>query len=547
MNSLLWKQWREKKGYLTIFTAWMVSAVVYLVGYEFGHHFRAAVGSFSVCAWFYSVVAAIFLAMRTTRGEDADGTMTFTASLPVSLRRAGAMRIVGAVATLALPILIAASLLSIVLASGLIEQAAPRVHLAQAYHRLLERETAQLVTSLEQLWSVALIAIFGGVQLLLILSLVGCWLRNQAQIGFMGAVLALGSMIAEGLLWYGDHRNAYAQLTFGALFPQSLVIHWSYSGFGDIPGSYTDHELAPQRWLAMGLAVPWLALIGCLFVIRYGVRQPFSLSAKRWRLRLAMPPLWSRVPVRFPSGGIAVIWLELRQSVPLAAFGLLLAVLITIAGGLMERGHGHSFGTEILMDMPHSVFFVGMLWAVVVGSGLYSADLGEGLGGFWRSRPISPAMWFWSKFVVGLVAVLGVLDGITILISWNAPRETPTTGMSWAYIGCFPIIHAHLYALAVLGTCWLRRPVVGGILAILGYAILTVAITAFPLTIELDPMNIYNHLLQAERDGHLDFTQHQYPVVYCILALSIIVLAFLASRLATPLQPTYRWFTSLAT
>src|SRR5439155_2719318 len=102
----------------------------------------------------------------------------------------------------------------------------------------------------------------------------------------------------------------------------------SYSGFGDIPGGYTDHELALYRWPALGLAIAWLALIGRWFVTRYGVRQSLSLPLKRWRFRLTLPPLVSRIPLRFPSRWIAMIWLELRQSVPLAAFGFLLAVLI---------------------------------------------------------------------------------------------------------------------------------------------------------------------------------------------------------------------------
>src|SRR5436190_13040623 len=111
MNSLLWKQWREDKIYLAIFSAWMILAVCYAVGYELGHHFHAAVGSFSVLASFYSVVAAIVLATRTARGEHTDGTMSFTASLPVSLRRIATVRMAGAVATLAIPIVIAAGLL----------------------------------------------------------------------------------------------------------------------------------------------------------------------------------------------------------------------------------------------------------------------------------------------------------------------------------------------------------------------------------------------------------------------------------------------------
>ena len=183
-----------------------------------------------------------------------------------------------------------------------------------------------------------------------------------------------------------------------------------------------------------------------------------------------------------------------------------------------------------------------MLWPVVVGSGLYSADLGSGLGTFWRTRPISPDLWFWTKFVVGLAAVVGLLDGVTMLVSWKAPRAEMTTLMSWAYVGCFPIIHALIYALAVLGTCWFRRPVIGGILAILGYNVLDVAITAFPMTSRLEPIDVFNELLSAERSGQVDFTRHGYPLVYGVLVVSIVLLALLSSRLARPLQPASRWF-----
>lgn len=241
-----------------------------------------------------------------------------------------------------------------------------------------------------------------------------------------------------------------------------------------------------------------------------------------------------------------MIWLELRQSVPLAAWGFLLSVLVTVAGVLTERGIGQSWGTAILMNLPHSTFFVGALWGVVVGSALYAADFSLGLGSFWRSRPISPAMWFWCKFVIGLIAVLVVLDGATILVSWNAPRIEPTSGMSWAYVGCFPIMHAVMYALAVFGTCWLRRPVIGGMLAVLLYAGLTSAITAFPVTNHLEPINVYNSLLAAEREGRIDFMQHGYPLVYGMLSASIAVLGLAAYRLAKPLQPSPRWVPGFA-
>ncbi len=452
------------------------------------------------------------------------------------MRRIGTARIVSAIAALGIPLLIAAGLLSIALASGLVEQAGPR--LGRAYTQLPQRETAALPTSLEQLWSIAAIAIMGGVELLLLLSLLGCYLRSQAQTGMMGAVMALGSLIAGGALWFRD-RNAWAQLTYGILLPQSLAIQWSYS---DQPGDYTDHELAQYRWVAMGLSLLVLAIVGYLFIRRYGALRGSSTPVKRRRFRIAFPPILARIPIRLPGRLPAMIWLELRQSLPLAAFGFLLGVLMSIATVQMERQHGYSFGTSVLMDLPHSMFVVAMLWAIVVGSGLYSADLSTGLGAFWRSRPISPDLWFWTKFAVGLAAVVGVLDGATILISWRSPREAMTTGMSWAYVGCFPIIHALMYALAVLGTCWYRRPVIGGILAILGYTLLFVAITTFPMTNRLEPINVYNSLLWSERAGQVDFTQHGYPLVYGAQVVLVVLLALLSSRLARPLLPTSRWF-----
>jgi hypothetical protein len=536
MNSLLWKQWRETSGILAIFTAWMTITACYAIAYELGHHYRAVVGHFSGWALLYSLFAAVVLATRTSHGERTDGTIAFSAALPISMRRTGIVRIASAIATLGIPLVIAAGILSIALAGGLIEQATPR--LVDAHTGLPQRDTAALSTSIEQLWSVTAIAILGGVELLLLLSLLGCYLQSQAQVGLSGAVMAFGSIIAESALWVGN-RNPQHQLIYGVLLPQSLAIQWGYS---DELGSYIDHELAQYRWIAMGLSLPVLAIMGRLFVTRYGTLRKSSTHVKRQRFRNTFPPILAHIPIRLPGRLPAIIWLELRQAIPLATTGLFLAILMTIASVLIERQRGYSFGTSVLMDLPNTMFAFAALWAIVVGSGVYSADLSSGLGAFWRSRPISPVLWFWTKFTIGLAAVLCVLDGSTILISWSAPRTTMTTGMSWSYAACFPIIHAFLYALAVLGTCWIRTPVIGGMLAILGYTVLHVAITTFPTTNRLEPMNISNALLFAERDGKVDFTQHGYPLVYGVLVVSMVLLAILSCRLARPLEPGSRWF-----
>ena len=92
MKSLLWKQWHENKGYFAILMAWMILAVCYCIGYELGHRYRAVVGTFSGVAGFYTICAAVFIAMRTSQGEQAAGTLSFSTSLPVSVRRIATVR-----------------------------------------------------------------------------------------------------------------------------------------------------------------------------------------------------------------------------------------------------------------------------------------------------------------------------------------------------------------------------------------------------------------------------------------------------------------------
>jgi hypothetical protein len=543
MNSLWWKEWRESRRYLAIFIAWMALAVCRVIGHQLGPHFSTPVGHFSGLALIYTFFVALVLAVRTSHGERTDGTIAFSAALPVSLRQMATVRIVSAALTLAVPIVIAAGILALALAGGLVEQA--------------ELRLPGYLTPLEHLGSVTAIAILGGVELLLVLSLLGCYLRSQAQIGLVGAVVAFGSLIRLGFssrIFDTLNQYPWARVIYGALLPQSLVMPWGsfherggfyYTDHSTDHGLwqyYTDHEVAQYRWSVMILSLLVLALIGRLFVTRYGTLRGSSTRAKPRRLRIAFPPILSRIPIRLPGRMLAMIWLELRQAMPLAACGFLLAVLIAIASVPLGLRFDDSPGASLLTALPGFLIIVAMLWPVVVGSGLYSADLNSGLGAFWRTRPISPDLWFWTKFVVGLAAVVGVLDGVTMLVSWKAPRTEMTTSTSWAYVGCFPIIHALMYALAVLGTCWFRRPVIGGILAILGYSVLEVAITAFPRTARLEPINVFNELLSAERSGQVDFTQHGYPLVYGVLVVSIVLLALLSSRLARPLQTASRWF-----
>src|SRR5260221_10699193 len=122
-RTLFWKEWRERKSQLAVYTAWMLCAAIYVVGYELAHRFRAPVAGFYSVAGTYGLIAAVFLAMRTAVGETTQKTIGFTAALPVFLRRIAWARLGGAAVTLAGPIVLAAVVVSVTLATGLIEQA----------------------------------------------------------------------------------------------------------------------------------------------------------------------------------------------------------------------------------------------------------------------------------------------------------------------------------------------------------------------------------------------------------------------------------------
>lgn len=535
MKALVWKEWQENRLWFFAFLGWMVFAAVYSIGYEWGWRLHASIGGYYGWMSGYTTLAAILLAMRVSKGEQAAGTLGFTTALPASTVQIAGARIIGAMLTLVVPLLVGALLMSMAFSAGWLEQAVPRT--ADYHTRLPLRPVAALSVALEQLTSVTAIAAVAGLQLLLLLSCLGCWLRSQAQVGFMGAVLAICMMILTDLPWTTAGRPVW-HAAFGALFPSSMVVSWGYGL--ENGGHYTDHELIPARWTALAFAVLGLLALVLLFVSQYGrYRKPrvARQSTSRWPSISSVMP---RLPMLITSRWGAMAWLELRQSLPLALFGLALAVALAFLMTCFEPvPDGGQPGALLRGALPQTTAMIGMIWPVVVGSGIFGGDFREKLGEFWRSRPISPRAWFWGKYVIGLAAVILALDGTVILVSWDAPNDMME--MSWTYVACFPILHALMYTAAVLSTSWIRKPVVGGLLALISIGLVMTTMGTFPGLDSFDPLHTYNELYFREEALGIDVTQSNYFPIYGTLVVLIALMAWAASRLAAPLEPVWRW------
>ena len=243
--------------------------------------------------------AAVFLAMKTALGEQMAGTLKFSLSLPVSRTRLAWTKLAGGAATLCLPIILGAVVMTPLLLGGIIEQAPVRSPSDAAYVEMALRPSLSPGAAAELLWTTTAVAIAGGIQLLLILSIFGARRRSEAHIGFFGATLAFGWLVLMGVRTMSQTANWW--LT--ALFPVSFITCFSYGGEG---GSYTDLDIARAIWLRFR-STPFCSRFspagssaGTARVLRFGNRAggfgatggPPSGRVFPSRCRTA-PPRWS--------------------------------------------------------------------------------------------------------------------------------------------------------------------------------------------------------------------------------------------------------------
>ncbi|MBC8113532.1 MAG: ABC transporter permease, partial [Candidatus Saccharimonas sp.] len=545
-RSLLMKEWAERRSLFRLALVYVVVFLGYCVAYEFEYRTRALVASFYATSLTFSCLAAVLLAMSTATGEYSRRTLKFSQSLPVSLSKVAWARLLGAWGCQVVPIVCGAVLITLLLASGLVEQAGLRSDTA----RLPDRPSLSRLEAIGFLWVTAAIAVVAAMHLTALLSLLGTRCRNEGTVGFLGAIVVLFSMVLVTIRSTLDSLGQYFLSDWiGGVLPLSLAINW---GSGELDGStYTDLELAPLLVGPIIVSLLVTMALAAWFTRRYGCRLDVSAQPakprRRWLPRVAMPALVSRLGIRWPGRVAALTWLDARQSVPLSLAGLAIAVLITLISlGETQVSLGETQGRGTLAarfagELPSSTWFVGVLWAAVVAVGIFSSELKPGLEHFWRSRPISPGAWFWTKFAVGLIAVLGALDGIPALLAWNSPHQRDAGRMGMVYLACMPLLHTQVYAMAVAAICRLRRAIPAAMIALLLFFVIDAVLSSIPGHAKLSTINVFNSLEAAERAGErLDLMSEGYPIVYGIVAAVILGATLFARRTLIPPRASKR-------
>lgn len=538
-RSLLLKEWSERRRFFWCALGLLLLNLGYCVAYELEYRTRAFVASYYISCLGFTLLGAILLAMSTANGEYSQRTLRFSAALPVSLRQIAWARLLGAWGCLVIPILCGAVLVTALLASGLIEQAALRpwdYDLGGNSDRLPDRPSISRLEAIGFLWMAVTIAVVVAIHIVTLLSLLGSWCRSEETVGLLGALVGMISLSLASIRPTFERAGSFfAADWISALLPSNFAIGW---GYGESDGSaYTDLELAPLILGPLIINVLITLGLGTLFARRYGCRLDVSRPEATgrfasWRRRLG--GLLPRLGFRWPGQIGSLVWMNSRQSVSLCLIGLMMAGLITCVSLNETRGQG-TLAARFTGMLPSSTWFVGILWGAIVAVAVFSSELRPNLEQFWRSRPISPGRWFWTKYIVGLAALLISLDLLPELLGrWSSYRP-PMARAGIASAACMPLLHTLTYAFTVAVICRWRRPIPAAVTALVLFFLLDGILQSIPVYPQLSTMNVYNQLNQMERDtGTADLMSEGYPLVYGIVAILIVAATLFARRMIVP-------------
>lgn len=461
-RSLLWKEWREHrwKGLLLLVAALPSLAVPYL-----GQ--TGASGVLISCLTFTMLAASLFLGAGAAASEQSQRTVGFLQSLPISTKWSAVTKLASALATLWLP-------LSIFFIANTIWRGRPSY------------PTAGVPTEI--------FAIIFGLSLsslLIWMAATGVNLSDEIRAGAIGFLVIVGCWAMAAwlpqLAW-GRASTVLDRVIYGLLPGGVWFIAPELDDQAKDPG-LGPAIARPSLWLLVTAAILSNSALAASYVWRFGRvassrRQPIDSAAK------SIVPAWLAPPMRRPWK--AILWKQICESLPLALMGAGAILCVSLIVVAMVRQTQEGFLNDDLLEMSIPVWMmIGALVSIVSGIGLWLDDLRPELHSFWRSRPISPDLWFTVKFSSSAIITIATLALPSLLIFYAVAMLTGRPAFSmyasndWStpvVIGLLSQFGFFCVAAALMAT--IRRPMVAALLTILLAAIVTFGMIG-PLALEV--------------------------------------------------------------
>lgn len=472
-RALLCKEWRENAKRVRLMAAIAISAAL-LTPLSFNDDDWTVV--LSIVGYGVLGITAIYFGLRVAAGERGQRTEALLCGLPVDRRLPVAAKLMVGVAGFLLVVL--AAVVPAVLTGAILDRPAWDTDFLQSPVGL----------------GVGLLAV--AIPIFLWTTVVGIGAASESW-AFMRVVvvgLAMAVLIVIGGSFVQDYRsNGGSIWPFAALF--GLSPFGAIASLNMVPVK-TAEEIGLLIACTAGAVVSLTTLTAwCLWRL-HRPHRPARVAGKAGAQRQTL-----RRPLRSKTHAI----LASNWVLPSRASAIILVlILIPLLVRWCTRGP-FGFGMTGTVWPEFTSFWIaaGLVHAALLAALLPGRELENGLPWFWRSQPIAVGRWYLTRAVTGTLILLAVyatpliLDLIINLSLFSGetmgytdpsgaahthPRPTTVVGeIAWSLLRSdplwvIPLAPPTCYAVVLLLTAWLRKPVMA---AVIGFC-LTGAIFVLP-------------------------------------------------------------------
>jgi hypothetical protein len=444
--SLLWKEWCEFRWKLAALTAILlgVPAVFLLFAFSVAPSISKALEGVIIVPVMtlipYLMLAGIFVGMSVAGGENSRRTMRFLQALPVPMWQAALVKLVMAILTVSIPILIVMNMVWLI-----------GVFIDPEQHLLAE--AARELPPMGQSWGITnwyaarmVASILGVSSLLLWIAACGVNRSDEVRAGAVGFLTI--AVIWACWIFAIDRANRFSFHSVESVLETARIA---------LPGGPAVPRFSATNLVGDGLvaSISHLAVL-MWFLLRFGKVAANQRPGGGLQISDFFRFKSGTLPRRTPVGAVA--WKQFREVGPLALVAVVTIITIVLIFSLADRDFRQL--DELSNLLGALTISIGVLVALVAGIGVLLEDYSPGVNNFWRSRPINVHLWFVVKYLTGLLVLVISFGSILLLAnSLSGWKE------GWEAARIIALYFVACYTLALCSYALVRQPIYAVILA----------------------------------------------------------------------------------
>lgn len=450
-HSLAWKEWNEHKWNFVSILA-ILSGVTALVALNVDE--RNTLGAVTAILLLSVVPLALFVGMGAAAGERSRGTLPFLQALPVPMWRVALHKFVAGLITIVGPFAIVVAV-TYGFCQFLLQWGYVSSKLFANAPRLFYLNNGNWVSDTLLTLSYLAFCIF--------IWTIGTGVNRKHEIG--AAAVALLAMLGWALALILVGKFIVSLANDSSLIDRS-PFNWIFIlGLSTLPGgllplftlpeSLKNREFLP---LATLVATAVLVALSTRYIRRFGdisdleIRSPMAARIRPGRLDWLGPPRSSPFA--------AVVWKQVREGWPVAFAGVSIVFSLFASIFVLDWSYFAGNPTSQIQLINTLTGTFGFLIAMIIGVSVFSGEVSPGLNTFWRSRPIPPNLWFWTKFLSALaITIAAIYLPILIVVGLDGLLVDPDMNV-------IRMSQMAVFAAAVLMICLVRQVVYAAILSI---------------------------------------------------------------------------------